>query len=230
VVPRAVAAEIVLRSERAVAVRTRDGRTFPAGAVVCATPPASAGGLLGYPEWANVFSYSPIVSIHYAYDGPLSLPPFAGMIGTRAQWLFYRPALTGNGSGGRGSNGSLTPAASAPPAILSVVISAAYEEAEWSNERIADTVRAELEALVPSLRRVALRGVRVIREKRATISLTPTAHRLRPGGRTPYPNVFLAGDWVATGLPATIEGAVVAGKKAAEAVRESLRLGYKDVG
>jgi uncharacterized protein with NAD-binding domain and iron-sulfur cluster len=56
----------------------------------------------------------------------------------------------------------------------------------------------------------------VIREKRATLSLTPAAATGRPGVRTALPNLFLAGDWTATGLPATIEGAIRSGEHAAD--------------
>ena len=56
----------------------------------------------------------------------------------------------------------------------------------------------------------------VVRERHATLSLTPAADAVRPGVETPVANLFLAGDWIQTGLPATIEGAVIAGRAAAD--------------
>ncbi len=58
----------------------------------------------------------------------------------------------------------------------------------------------------------------VMKEKHATMAPAPDTYRLRPTTQTPIPNLFLAGDWVQTGLPATIEGAVIAGRGAAAAV------------
>jgi uncharacterized protein with NAD-binding domain and iron-sulfur cluster len=64
---------------------------------------------------------------------------------------------------------------------------------------------------------------RVVKERRATFAQTPASLLLRPPARTPFANLFLAGDWTDTGLPATIEGAVVSGEKAARAVLGALR-------
>ena len=62
---------------------------------------------------------------------------------------------------------------------------------------------------------------RVVKERRATFAATATQERLRPGARTALTNLVLAGDWTATGLPATIEGAIRSGRTAAEALRNS---------
>jgi uncharacterized protein with NAD-binding domain and iron-sulfur cluster len=57
---------------------------------------------------------------------------------------------------------------------------------------------------------------RIVKERRATFAQTPAAAAVRPAARTPWPNLLLAGDWTATGLPATIEGAIRSGHTAAE--------------
>ena len=66
---------------------------------------------------------------------------------------------------------------------------------------------------------------RVLREKRATFAATPEQNGLRPPARTAITNVLLAGDWTATGLPATIEGAIRSGETAAQLVRARLKAG-----
>jgi uncharacterized protein with NAD-binding domain and iron-sulfur cluster len=68
---------------------------------------------------------------------------------------------------------------------------------------------------LPALRDVVFTRSHVVRERHATLSITPDVERARPGPATPVPNLFLAGDWVQTGLPATIESAVVSGDRAA---------------
>ena len=126
---------------------------------------------------------------------------FLGLLGTSTHWLFNRSQLLGMQNGGG--------------QCLSAVISAGHEVVQWDNARIVATVVDDLRAVVPrrAPRRV-LRSV-VVKEKHATISTTPAAERLRPAPVTPIDNLFLAGDWTATGLPPTIESAVLSGDRAA---------------
>ncbi|MCX8071977.1 MAG: hydroxysqualene dehydroxylase HpnE [Candidatus Binatia bacterium] len=209
----AVVEELVCERGRALAVRLRNGALLPASAVVCALPPEGAHKLLA-PHGIDVpcGAYTPIVSLHLWFDGPPRLPSFVGLLGTRAQWVFDRESLwqqTAN-------------AAVRLPHILSVVISAAYEEVEFSDGTLVDTIKDELARAFPHLRALRLRHAAVIRERRATPSLTPEFERCRPTIATHLPNVFLAGDWVATRLPATIESAVASGFAAAEAVVQAV--------
>jgi uncharacterized protein with NAD-binding domain and iron-sulfur cluster len=101
-----------------------------------------------------------------------------------------------------------------PGERLSLVISAAYEEAGWTNEELIETAIADCVALFGARAQGPSHAL-VIREKRATFSLSPSIEPLRPGPRTPLHNLFLAGDWTATGLPATVEGAIRSGESAA---------------
>ena len=90
-----------------------------------------------------------------------------------------------------------------------------------SNQELIDAcARGDYGGVFPHRERAALRRAVVVREKRATFSLAP-GQPARPGTRTPVPGLFLAGDWIDTGLPATIESAVVSGHRAAEAVCQS---------
>jgi uncharacterized protein with NAD-binding domain and iron-sulfur cluster len=79
-------------------------------------------------------------------------------------------------------------------------------------------VLAARRTLFPAAREARLRHAVIVKEKHATTSLTPDAERRRPGAITPLPGFFLAGDWTATGLPATIESAVESGERAANLV------------
>ena len=72
--------------------------------------------------------------------------------------------------------------------------------------------------MIPASSKANLVRALVMKEKHATMAPAPDTYRLRPTTRTPIPNLFLAGDWVQTGLPATIESAVISGRGAAAAV------------
>jgi uncharacterized protein with NAD-binding domain and iron-sulfur cluster len=72
--------------------------------------------------------------------------------------------------------------------------------------------------MIPAARSAKVSKAIVLKEKQATMAPTTDSHRLRPGVATPLKNLFLAGDWIQTGLPATIESAVISGRAAAAAV------------
>ncbi|HSQ76694.1 MAG TPA: hydroxysqualene dehydroxylase HpnE [Bacteroidota bacterium] len=176
----------------------RDGTTVPCRSVILAVPQNRAVEL--YPpacvrpvgvEEGLVANVSPIVSMHLWFDDPFMDRDAVGLIGRTVHWVFRKNTH------------------------VSVVISAAHDLVERSREEL---VRLAVE----DLREVFGRGVGqprhalVIREKRATVSLTPDSARRRPGAATAVQNLFLAGDWTNTGLPATIEGAILSGENAAE--------------
>ena len=105
--------------------------------------------------------------------------------------------------------------------MLSVTISAGVAEAGLPHDRLAGTVWEEIRRATGAAGPVPARPVppcRVITEKRATIAQTPAQDRLRPGAQTRWRNLYLAGDWTDTGLPATIEGAIRSGETAATAI------------
>ncbi|MEW6271313.1 MAG: FAD-dependent oxidoreductase, partial [Thermodesulfobacteriota bacterium] len=149
---------------------------------------------------------SPIVSVHLWYDRPVLDGEFAGLLGTTTQFAFDRTRLCGTRLPGSDADGS---------SQVSAVISAGHEEEGWENGRLASTVVADIAALFPAARGARVVRSVVVKEKHATISCTPAAERLRPGPETPLRNLFLAGDWTATDLPPTIEGAVRSGERAA---------------
>jgi len=214
---QAAAAALVLRGNRVAGLQLRDGRAIATDACISAVPPKALAALLpdaardrcGLPA-LDAIDTSPIVSGHLWCDRPILSDAFVGLIGRTTQFVFNRTGLTGQGDNGR--------------QCLSAVISAGREVVEWPAARIAETVVADLQALVPAARGARVLHTVVVKEKQATISATPAAERLRPAACTPIANFFLAGDWTSTGLPPTIESAVYSGRRAAELVAEYLGL------
>src|SRR5205814_6728957 len=110
--------------------------------------------------------------------------------------------------------------------VASVTSGARFWEGA-SDEGIAAEVLADAGGVLPAVRAAHCTRSLVVRERHATLSLTPAADGVRPAVTTPLANLFLAGDWVQTGLPATIEGAVQAGR---EAARRALALAPRQRG
>ena len=163
-------------------------------AVVLAVPPAAAAALvpsLTVPEESNT-----IVNAHFRLSESVGLPaelPFLGLVGGTAQWLFARGD------------------------VASITISAAGALAAEPVEVLARKTWNDV-AMALGLDRATLPAYRVVKERRATFAQTPGEVRRRPGTRTRFANLYLAGDWIDTGLPATIEGAIRSGHLAARAV------------
>src|SRR4029078_6689605 len=150
------------------------------GAVVMAVPPRPAALLV--PGLKTPTKFRAILNAHFRFDPPKDMPPLIGVVGGLVEWLF------------------------AFPQRLSVTISNA--------DRLVDMPREELAQAIWSDVCKAGGGSgemppwQIVRERRATSAATPAQNALRPGPVTALKNLFLAGDWTATGLPATIEGSV----------------------
>ena len=160
-------------------------------------------------EAARATPGSPIVTVNLWVDGPLLSSPFVGLPGRTMQWAFETTAGFGE-AGGLGAAGGR-----GTGARLALVASGADDVARLPNPRIVARATAELRDALPR-RRWRIEHASVVREPRATFSLAPGQPR-RPGTETPVGGFLLAGDWVDTGLPGTIESAVVSGHRAADA-------------
>src|ERR1700744_1552651 len=162
----------------------------PEDAVVLAVPPRPAASLL--PGLKTPSKFRAIVNAHFRFDPPRDMPPIMGVVGGLVEWLFSFPQR------------------------LSITIS--------NGDRLVDMPREELaQAIWRDICKAAgvqgeLPPWQIVRERRATFEATPEQNALRPGPVTDWKNLFLAGDWTDTGLPATIEGSVRSGDRAADLV------------
>jgi squalene-associated FAD-dependent desaturase len=158
--------------------------------------------LAAEPVFANLrrLETSPITSVHLWYDRPVLDLPHAVLVDCVGQWVFNR------GESPPGEN------------YLQVVVSAAREFRGLGHDEIQRRIVQELATLFPKAAAAQLLRGRVVTEHAATFSAVPGVDRWRPTQGSPLPNLLLAGDWTATGWPATMEGAVRSGYLAAEAL------------
>lgn len=203
--PGAKVASLEVESGRVVSARRRDGTARAAGAFVLAVPHAEAAELL--PDGASAFDAaaasalgaSSIVGVLLVFDRPVQEHLIEAFLGSKFQWSFERGILeTGRPSG-----------------TLAVVTSAADSLVATEVARVAAEALEEVRRYLPAARQATLLRARVVKERRATPILSPATVRLRPDTATSLPNLALAGDWVDTGLPATLEGAALSGHRAA---------------
>jgi predicted NAD/FAD-dependent oxidoreductase len=171
-----------------------------ADATIVAVPPPEAARLLG--QEPPALEDSPIVSVHLLFDRPILRHRLAALLDSPAHWVFDRGALTGHPPPDGGQY--LTVVSSGVPDLLEI--------------RGRDLVDLMAGALTDRLGQAELLWSRVSREPRATFAARPGTRRLRWTMRTGTPNVYLAGAWVASDWPATMEAAVRSGVAAARAV------------
>jgi hydroxysqualene dehydroxylase len=162
----------------------------PNDAVIVAVPPYAAASLMRGLDVPTEFRA--IVNAHFRIEPPPGQPPILGVLNGTVEWLF------------------------AFPGRLSVTISAGDRLLDRPREELATAIWAEV-AAVTGLPEV-LPPWQIVRERRATFAATPAQDLKRPGAETAWRNLALAGDWTNTGLPATIEGAIRSGNRAAELI------------
>lgn len=162
-------------------------------AVVCALPSARAAEIIAEIDAPD--EYSSIVNGHFRLPGPISGPPILGLVNATAEWLFFRSD------------------------VASATVSAAGHLVGERPETIAEMMWKDISRAC-GFAGTPMGPFRIVKERRATFLQTPAQLRRRAACRTRVENLFLAGDWTATGLPATIEGSIRSGVTAArEAVQ-----------
>jgi zeta-carotene desaturase len=187
-------------------VHVRDER-LAAPVTICAVPwhalpdlfAGSTSGLAGVLDAARATAASPIVTVNLWFDRIVTDRDIVGLPGRTLQWVFDKRGVFGE----RASH-------------LSLVSSGAEAVVALPNQDLVDLAMREVTAALPAARTATLLRAVVVREKRATFSVAP-GQPPRPAARTGIPGLLLAGDWIDTGLPATIEGAVLSGHLAADA-------------
>jgi squalene-associated FAD-dependent desaturase len=157
---------------------------------ILAVPPMVAASLV--PDLVTPTSFRAIVNAHFRLQAAADIPPMIGVLNATTEWIFSYP--------GR----------------LSTTTSGADRLLDLSREELAATIWKEV-AQVAGLP-TELPPWQIVRERRATFAATPEQNTRRPGATTAFGNLYLAGDWTDTGLPATIEGAIRSGNRAADLV------------
>jgi squalene-associated FAD-dependent desaturase len=168
-------------------------RLAPQDAVILAIPPYAASSIV--PGLETPTEFRAIINGHFRIAPPVDQPPILGLLNATTEWLF------------------------AFPGRLSVTISAADRLLDAPRESLAQKIWGEVAAvtgLPPTLP-----PWQIVRERRATFAATVEQDARRPGAKTASSNLFLAGDWTNTGLPATIESAIRSGQRAAELAGQS---------
>ncbi len=194
-----------LEGRTPVGVELRSGEFLPANQIVLAVPFDRVLDLL--PESIAMESFfariknlnpSPITSVHVWYDKPILDKPHVVLVDCLGQWVFNR---------GQDASGAW---------YVQVVVSAARMLRGFGREKIEQEIVAELGRLFPHTANLV--RAKVVTEQTATFSAVPGVDAFRPPQQTPLAGLFLAGDWTDTGWPATMEGAVISGNRAAAAL------------
>jgi zeta-carotene desaturase len=202
-------ASLLVSGGRCRGVRLSTGEEIEAQSVLSALPSFQLAGLLPgemlrrEPFFAPVVSLrpAPIISINLWFDRAITELDFVGLRGATIQWLFNKGKIVGLDDN-----------------YVSLVLSGAHRHIGRSKGELLSTALLELGDFFPRAREAKLRHSLIIKERFATFSPTWEAQQLRPTARTPVRGLYLAGDWTATGLPATIESAVQSGYTAAGAI------------
>ena len=221
--------QLVLEGDRVSAVHCSDGVRRAARAIVSAVPAYALLPLLensvrhserseesevttttlrSLLESLRRFESSPIITIYLWLDRPIIDSEFVALLDSSVQWIFNKSKILNLQDSAR--------------QYLSLVISGAAEYVEMGKEEIVRLAMEDLRKAIPQAREARVMHSLVIKEKRATFSPKPGLEALRPSTKTQFENFFLAGDWTNTGYPATIEGAVMSGRRAAIGVQKVL--------
>jgi len=200
--------QIQIQQNQAKALRLKNGFFRDFDSLILAVPPDNFGKLLPKPIVSRILpkeiSFSPIVSVHFYLKEPLFSEKFLAFVGGSSQWIFNMNAIRQQ--------------ISWDGYLFSVSISGAEEEIGLSREELILRITGDFQKINPDFNTDTIQRVVIVKERGATALCTTGFEATRPCQRTPIGNVFLAGGWTRTGLPDTIESAVLSGKWAAEAI------------
>ncbi|MBL8238547.1 MAG: FAD-dependent oxidoreductase [Bryobacterales bacterium] len=187
--------ESVEVADGAVAGIVSGGERHTARQYVSALPFERVGALIPDAQVdTSAFAHSSITGVHLWFDRPVTNLENATLLERNIQWFF-------NKDDGR---------------YLQLVISASKSLLEMPRQQVIDLAVRELREFLPEARAAQVMKAHVVKEARATFAAVPGLHRHRPDAPTRLRNLWLAGDWTRSGWPATMEGAVRSGYKAAE--------------
>ncbi|HAA48738.1 MAG TPA: Carotene 7,8-desaturase [Planctomycetaceae bacterium] len=198
---------VEIHDDKVTGVQLRDGTLVTTDQVILSVPHHRVANLL--PESLarhrqiaalEQLDTAPIAAVHLWLDRPLTDLPHAVLVGRLGQWLFRRESPTANGD------------------YVQVVISAARHVTQRDRQDVIDEVTEELRGVWPKSAGFRVLRSRLVIEHRAVLSPRPGSESSRPGAITPWPGLFLAGDWTQTGWPSTMEGAVRSGLIAVESL------------
>ena len=203
-------AKVAIDGQRVRGVRVRD-EMIEAPLVISTVPwhsfhalfDAVPAGLEQTVANATALASLPIVTVNLWFDSAVMQEPLVGLPGRNFQWIFDRRAIVGGDA-----------------SHLSMISSGAEAIVSQTNEALTMMALVEVREALPAARSAKLRKSLAVREKRSTFSLAPDAPP-RPGTQTSIDGFLLAGDWIETGLPATIESAVMSGHTAAKYATET---------
>ncbi|MBL9101012.1 MAG: FAD-dependent oxidoreductase [Myxococcales bacterium] len=198
-----------IQGTRVAGVTLKSGETIAGETVISSVPPHAFLELLSgtwpsHPVYQDIarLKSSPIVNLWFTTGRAPFDEPFIGLVGSPLHWMFNRSQIEGNVGG---------------DVLLNCTISGARAAVEDAPESLQELLRGELVRYFPGWN-PDIRQFRAIKEKRATISHAAGTYHCRPETIGPIQGLYMAGDWVRTGLPATIESAVQSGHNAARVI------------
>jgi len=184
-----------------------DGTVYAAQNLLLALPFEQTARLLPALPDPKHFAHAPITTLHLWFDREITGLDHAALLDTRIQWVFNKSRIRRDEPEAAKEKGQ----------YLELVISASFAELHKTREEILASALDELARFFPAVREAALLKSGILKEARATFSVTPGLDQHRPTAEAGN-NLFLAGDWTRTGWPSTMEGAARSGRLAAEAI------------
>lgn len=186
--------------------KTTDGKVHTYDSYISTLPSAALARLLpaehAFVQQLRSIKSAPIIGIHIWTDWPIIKAPFVGLLDSPIHWIFDRTPTHAKSLNGQ--------------YLYALIVSGAYELMSKNSRELTELASQEINRLLPDTQGVHVLHSLVYKSLDATFAATPATELFRPGATSPFKNLILAGDWIQTGLPATLEGAVASGINAAK--------------